>query len=119
MARHFADLHDGSHGKGGDTVSRPGKERHFRRPVELLPLRRAGLGHELDVALFLVALFSGEGEAGATGVRRIRDGGLGASWTLSWPEQRETEIATVTSPTYYGGGFHHPVCGARPPTTGP
>ena len=29
LLRHFGDLRDGTHGEGGDTVSRPGKERHF------------------------------------------------------------------------------------------
>jgi hypothetical protein len=103
LARHFADLRDGSHGEGGDTVSRLGKERHFRRAVELLHPYAVQVLDEFDAVLFL-----GKGEVDATGVRRTRDGGLGASWTLSWPEQRETEIAPITLLAYYGGGFHHP-----------
>ncbi|KND41943.1 MULTISPECIES: hypothetical protein [Streptomyces] len=103
LARHFADLRDGTHGEDGDTVSRLGKERHFRRAVELLHPYAVQVLDEFDATLFL-----GTGEVDATGVRRTRDGGLGASWTLSWPEQRETEIAPITLLAYYGGGFHHP-----------
>ena len=58
---------------------------------------------EFDTALLL-----GTGEVAASGIRRTHDRGLGASWTLSWPEQRDSGIAPITLLAYYGGGFHHP-----------
>jgi hypothetical protein len=57
---------------------------------------------------FNASLFLGTGEVDASGVRRTHDAGPGASWTLSWPERRETEIAPITLLAYYGRGFHHP-----------
>jgi hypothetical protein len=43
-----------------------------------------------------------------TGLRRTPDGGLNASWTLSWPEQRAAGIEPIMLQAYFGGGFHHP-----------
>ncbi|HET9382793.1 MAG TPA: hypothetical protein VFP69_18455 [Streptomyces sp.] len=103
LTRHFADLRDGTHGEGGDTVSRLGKERHFQRAVELLHPYAVQVLDEFNASLFF-----GTGLVEASGVRRTHDAGLGASWTLSWPEQRETEIAPITLLAYYGRGFHHP-----------
>ncbi|MFI1563815.1 hypothetical protein ACH4ZX_12280 [Streptomyces sp. NPDC020490] len=103
LLRHFGDLRDGTHGESGDTVSRRGKERHFEKAVELLHPYAVQVLEEFDTVLLL-----GTGEVTASGIRRTQDGGLGASWTLSWPEQREAGIAPITLLAYYGGGFHHP-----------
>ncbi|CAL9413162.1 hypothetical protein SUDANB58_01688 [Streptomyces sp. enrichment culture] len=103
LARHFADLRDGTHGEGGDTVTRRGKERHFEHAVELLHPYAVQVLQEFDAALLL-----NTGEVTASGVRRTADGGLGAEWTLSWPEQREAGIAPITLLAFYGRGFHHP-----------
>ncbi|CAL9474991.1 hypothetical protein [Streptomyces sp. enrichment culture] len=83
LARHFADLRDGTHGEGGDTVSRLGKEQHFRRAVELLHPYAVQVLDAFDATLFL-----GTGKVDAAGVRRTRDTGLAASWTLSWRPAR-------------------------------
>lgn len=103
LLRHFADLRDGTHGEDGDTVSRQGKEGHFEHAVELLHPYAVQVLEEFDTALLL-----GTGEVAASGIRRTQDRGLAASWTLSWPEQRESQIAPITLLAYYGGGFHHP-----------
>ncbi|POX62855.1 hypothetical protein C3492_14355 [Streptomyces sp. Ru62] len=103
LARHFADLRDGTHGEGGDTLTRQGKERHFERAVELLHPYAVQVLQEFDAALLL-----NTGEVTASGVRRTSDGGLGAEWTLSWPEQRAAGIAPITLLAFYGRGFHHP-----------
>jgi hypothetical protein len=50
-------------------------------------------------------------EAGAlteTGLQRSSDGGLSASWKLSWPEQREAGVSPIILHAYFGSGFHHP-----------
>ncbi|CAL9535338.1 hypothetical protein SUDANB6_04141 [Streptomyces sp. enrichment culture] len=103
LVRHFADLRDGTHGEGGDTVTRRGKERHFEHAVELLHPYAVQVLREFDTALLL-----NTGEVTASGVRRTADGGLGAEWTLSWPEQRKARIAPITLLAFYGRGFHHP-----------
>ncbi|MFH9089751.1 MULTISPECIES: hypothetical protein [unclassified Streptomyces] len=103
LARHFADLRDGTHGEGGDTHTRQGKERHFERAVELLHPHAVQVLQEFDAVLLL-----NTGEVTASGVRRTSDGGLGAEWTLSWPEQRAAGIAPITLLAFYGRGFHHP-----------
>jgi hypothetical protein len=100
LARHFADLRDGTH---GDVVSRGDKERLFRTAVELLdPHARRALA-ELDADLLL-----GTGEITATAVRPAADGGLEAIWALSWPEQRASGIPPIILAAVYGAGFHHP-----------
>src|SRR6266404_9516242 len=48
------------------------------------------------------------GQLTETGLCRTADGGLNASWVLSWPEQRETGIEPIMLQAYFGGGFHHP-----------
>jgi hypothetical protein len=103
LERHFADLRDGTHGVGGDTVSRRGKEAHFRRTVDLLHPHALQILEEFNSTLFL-----DDGEVRASGVQRTPDAGLGATWTLSWAEQRDTGIAPITLLAYYGSGFHHP-----------
>ncbi|TDD83190.1 hypothetical protein [Actinomadura rubrisoli] len=103
LKRHFRDLRDGTHGVGGDTVSREGKERHFTQAVELL----APYAFEV-LDEFNAALLYGEGRVDGTGLQRTPDGGLGAAWTLSWSEQRESGIAPITLLAHYGRTFHHP-----------
>lgn len=103
LERHFSDLRDGTHGVGGDTVSRRGKEEHFKRTVELLHPHAVQVLDEFNTTLFM-----GAGDVEASGVRRTHDAGLGATWTLSWQEQRETGISPITLLAYFGSGFHHP-----------
>jgi hypothetical protein len=99
LLRHFADLRDGVH---GDVVSRQDKERLFARTVPLLdPYARQALG-EINDDLLL-----GTGEIQASGIREAEDG-VDASWTLTWPEQRDAGISPVTLQAFYGAGFHHP-----------
>ncbi|MCG3042510.1 hypothetical protein ACLIYM_14615 [Streptomyces fenghuangensis] len=103
LKRHFGDLRDGTHGTGGDTVSRAGKERHFRRAVELLHPYAVAVLEEFDTALL-----DGGGKIEASGAQRASDGGLAAVWTLSWAEQRETGIMPITLVAHFGRSFHHP-----------
>jgi hypothetical protein len=82
--RHFQDLRDGTH---GDSASRRGKEGHFEKAVQLLaPVARQVLT-EINTSLLLDT-----GQLTETGLRRTPDGGLNASWALSWPEQRAAGI---------------------------
>jgi hypothetical protein len=100
LLRHFADLRDGTH---GDVRSRADKEGLFAGAARLLdPYARQVLA-ELDEMLLL-----GTGTIEATGVVPAPDGGSIASWTLSWPEQRDAGIDPITISAYYGRGFHHP-----------
>jgi hypothetical protein len=48
------------------------------------------------------------GQLTETGLRRTPDGGLSASWALSWPEQRAAGLQPLALQAYFGGGFHHP-----------
>jgi hypothetical protein len=81
LNRHLEDLRDGTH---GGSASRKEKEVHFERAVQLLaPIARQVLT-EMNTSLLLDT-----GELTETGLRRTTDGGLDASWTLSWPEQRQ------------------------------
>ncbi|WP_052411194.1 hypothetical protein [Streptomyces sp. NRRL S-118] len=100
LLRHFGDLRDGLH---GDQGTRQGKERLFVTAVELL-------GPYAEQALREVNehLLRNTGEIRASGVRRTPDGGVAATWALTWPEQRVTEIDPITIRAHYGGGFHHP-----------
>src|SRR5882724_3641862 len=100
LTRHFADLRDGTH---GGAASRKDKEAHFQKAVELLaPVARQVLS-EVNTSLLL-----GAGQITETGPRRTEDGGLDASWALSWPEQRAAGIPPIVLLAHYGGGFHHP-----------
>lgn len=103
LKRHFGDLRDGTHGVGGDTVSRAGKERHFKRAVELLHPYAVQVLEE-----FNTALFHNGGTVEAGGVQRTPDAGLGAAWTLTWPEQQQTGILPITLMAHFGLTFHHP-----------
>jgi hypothetical protein len=48
------------------------------------------------------------GQLTETGLQRTADGGLNASWALSWPEQRAAGVEPIVLQAYFGGGFHHP-----------
>jgi hypothetical protein len=100
LIRHFSDLRDGVH---GDAVSRRDKEALFANEVDLLsPLARQTLS-ELNVYLLLDS-----GAVNETGLQRSADGGLSATWEISWPEQREAGVSPVKLHAYFGAGFHHP-----------
>ena len=100
LIRHFEDLRDGTH---GGSASREGKEAHFERAVQLLaPIARKVLA-EMNTSLLLDT-----GQLTETGLRRTQDGGLSASWALSWPEQRAAGLPPLALQAYFGGGFHHP-----------
>src|ERR1700684_4269404 len=84
LVRHFEDLRDGTH---GGSTSRKDKEAHFEKTVQLLsPVARQVLT-EMNTSLLL-----GSGQLIETGLQRTADGGLNASWTLSWPEQRAAGV---------------------------
>src|ERR1700681_3740276 len=87
LIRHFEDLRDGTH---GGSVSRKDKEAHFEKAVQLLaPIARQVLA-ELNTSLLLdTGVFT------ETGLRRTPDGGVNASWVLSWPEQRTAGVQPV------------------------
>jgi hypothetical protein len=53
-------------------------------------------------------LLLGIGQLTETGLQRSADGGLNASWALSWPEQRASEVQPIMLQAYFGSGFHHP-----------
>jgi hypothetical protein len=100
LIRHFSDLRDGTH---GGSTSREGKEAHFEKAVQLLaPVARQVLT-EMNASLLL-----GTGRLTETGLQRNADGGLSASWTLSWPEQRAAGVQPIALEAYFGAGFHHP-----------
>jgi hypothetical protein len=100
LIRHFADLRDGTH---GGSTSRKDKEAHFKNAVQLLaPVARQVLS-EMNSTLLLDT-----GQLTETGLQRTADGGLNASWALSWPEQRAAGVEPIVLQAYFGGGFHHP-----------
>src|SRR5437660_2192864 len=100
LIRHFADLRDGTH---GGSASRKDKEAHFEKEVQLLaPIARQVLT-EINMSLLLDT-----GQLSETGIRRAADGGLNASWALSWPEQQAAGIEPIVLQAHFGSGFHHP-----------
>jgi len=100
LIRHFEDLRDGTH--GGSAIRRD-KEAHFEKAVQLLaPIARQALT-EINTSLLL-----GTGQLTETGLQRTADGGLDASWALSWPEQRASGVQPIMLQAYFGSGFHHP-----------
>jgi hypothetical protein len=100
LIRHFEDLRDGTH---GGSVSRKDKEAHFEKAVHLLaPIARQVLT-EMNKSLLLDT-----GELTETGLQSTADGGLKASWALSWPEQRAAGVEPIVLQAYFGGGFNHP-----------
>src|SRR6266481_5290845 len=100
LIRHFEDLRDGTH---GGSTSRQDKEAHFEKEVRLLaPVARQVLT-EMNSSLLLDT-----GQITETGLQRTADGGLDASWALSWPEQRATDVQPIALQAYFGASFHHP-----------
>jgi hypothetical protein len=100
LIRHFEDLRNGTH---GGSASRKDKETHFERAVQLLaPIARQVLS-EMNVSLLL-----NTGKLTETGLQRSEDGGLNASWALSWPEQRAAKVQPIMLQADFGSGFHHP-----------
>jgi hypothetical protein len=100
LIRHFEDLRDGTH---GGSASRKDKEVHFEKAARLVaPVTRQVLT-EMNMSLLL-----GTGQLTETGLQRTSDGGLDASRTLSWPEQRAAGVQPIVLQAYFGGGFHHP-----------
>src|SRR5438046_1440585 len=96
---HFADLREGTH---GGSASRKDKEAHFEKAVQLLaPVARQVLT-EMNTSLLLDT-----GQLTETGLLRTADGGLNASWALSWPEQRAAWVqAIVLHPHLRGTTVH-------------
>ena len=100
LIRHFEDLRDGTH---GGSTTRKDKEAHFEKAVQLLaPIARRVL-NEMNTNLLLDT-----GQLTESGLRRTPDGGLNASWGLSWPEQQAAGIQPILLQANFGGGFHHP-----------
>jgi hypothetical protein len=100
LIRHFVDLRDNTH---GGSTGRQDKEDHFARAVELLSPVASQVLREMNTLLLLES-----GRVAGTGLRRTTDGGLVASWALSWPEQSSVGVSPVVLMAYYGIGFHHP-----------
>jgi hypothetical protein len=100
LLRHFADLRDGTH---GDAADRAGKERLFAVAVDLLDPVATGVLQEVNRHLL-----AGTGDIAGTGVHPAPDGGVVAQWTLSWPQQRDTDLPPLGLVAHYGSGFHHP-----------
>jgi hypothetical protein len=99
LIRHFEDLRNGTH---GGSASRKDKETHFERAVQLLaPIARQVLS-EMNTSLLLDT-----GKLTETGLQRSEDGGLNASWALSWPEQRAAKVQPIMLQAHFGSGFHH------------
>src|SRR5260370_17348588 len=93
LIRHFEDLRDGTH---GGSVSRKDKEAHFEKEVQLLaPVARQVLT-EMNTSLLLDT-----GQLTETGLRPTADGGLNASWTLTWPEQRAPGAHPLLLESYF------------------
>jgi hypothetical protein len=100
LTRHFVDLRDNTH---GGSTGRHDKEDHFARAVELLHPVAYQVLREMNTWLLLES-----GRIAGTGLQRTPDGGLVASWALSWSEQRSAGVSPVVLMAYYGIGFHHP-----------
>jgi hypothetical protein len=100
LRRHFTDLRDGTH---GDAHDRAAKEALFATAVDLLDRYAREALAEVDTHLL-----RGTGDLTATGLHPTDDGGTAATWTLSWPEQRDAALDPITLHAFFGGGFHHP-----------
>jgi hypothetical protein len=101
LRRHFADLRDSSHGEGA--VTRLQKEAIFRKSVMLLGPCARNVLTALNSELLLST-----GTVEESGTQRTSDGGLAATWSLTWPEQRSAAIDPIRLIATYGAGFHHP-----------
>jgi hypothetical protein len=92
-----------SEGTHGGSASRKDKESHFDKAVQLVaPIARQVLT-EMNIHLL-----RDTGQLTESGLRRTSDGGLNASWALSWPEQEAAGIEPIVLQAHFGGGFHHP-----------
>jgi hypothetical protein len=100
LTRHFVDLRDNTH---GGSTGRHDKEDHFARAVELMHPVASQVLREMNTLLLLES-----GRITGTGLQSTPDGGLAASWALSWPEQRSAGVSPVVLMAYYGIDFHHP-----------
>lgn len=100
LQRHFEDLRDGTH---GHRHTRRDKEAVFAATVDLLAPYADQVLQELNTHLLL-----GQGTVKATGLATGRNGGLAATWALTWDQQRMAGIAPVTLHAFYGNTFHHP-----------
>src|ERR1700722_9944043 len=100
LIRHFEDLRNGTH---GGSASRKDKETHFERAVRLLAPIARQVFSEMNMSLLLDT-----GKLTETGLQRSEDGGLNASWALSWPEQRAAKVQPIMLQAHFGSGFHHP-----------
>ena len=100
LIRHFEDLRDGTH---GGSASRKDKEAHFEKAVQLLALVARQVLNEMNMHLL-----RDTGQLTESGLRRTPDGGLTASWALSWPEQQAAGVQPIVLQAHFGGGFHHP-----------
>src|SRR5882724_7321273 len=95
LIRHFADLRDGTH---GGSESRKEKEAHFEKAVQLLALVARQVLTEVNKSLLL-----GTGHLTETGLQATGDGGVRASWSVSWPEQRTAAVEPIEIQAYFGG----------------
>jgi hypothetical protein len=100
LLRHFADLRDGTH---GGATSRQDKERFFAQAVALLDPHASRALAELNRDVL-----RDTGEVTATGVRRLANGDVDATWALSWPDQQAAGIDRIVIRATYGASFHHP-----------
>src|SRR5260370_34673771 len=87
LIRHFEDLRDGTH---GGSVSREGKEAHFKRAVRLLAPVASQVLTEININLLLDT-----GDLTEPGLRPTTDGGMNASWVLSCPEQPPAPVQSM------------------------
>jgi hypothetical protein len=82
---------------------------HYPAPKSGLAFRRRNRaqkgrnGRQKNTSLLLDT-----GQLTETGLRRTADGGLTASWALSWPEQQTAGVEPIMLQAYFGGSFHHP-----------
>ncbi|GAA4895173.1 hypothetical protein [Streptomonospora salina] len=100
LKRHFGDLRDGTH---GGARQRGEKEELFEAAAKLLDPHARMVLTELDHGMLLDS-----GRVEANGPRRTSDGGMAATWALTWPEQQKAGIRPVSLIAHYGAGFHHP-----------
>ncbi len=101
LLRHFADLRDGTY--GDSAVIRADKEHLFSAVVKFLdPFARQALAEMND------ALLIDTGTITATGITKLPNGDIAATWTLGWVEQDQAGIQPIILQAFYGHGFHHP-----------
>jgi hypothetical protein len=106
ITRHLDDLRTRSYEGVSD---RDGRNQVFARAVELLGPVVTAVLDEAD-AVFL----DGEGTVETHPVADDGDGGLEASWTLTWPAQRSAAnkrapggVGPVTVRAWFKNGFNH------------